>query len=72
MARQSGWPVGSCRIQSRYSFVIKAFNDVNLPRGNVNLRRMKYSVLQAPDDGTEMQRKPQLLHRGFKSLMLEV
>jgi len=33
---------------------------------------MKYSVLQAPDDGTEMQRKPQLLHRGFKSLMLEV
>jgi hypothetical protein len=31
-----------------------------LPRGNVNLRRMKY-VLQAPDDGTEMQRKPQLL-----------
>jgi hypothetical protein len=26
MARQSGWPVGSCRIQSRYdSFVIKAF-----------------------------------------------
>jgi hypothetical protein len=32
---------------------------------------MKY-VLQAPNDGTEMQRKPQLLHRGFKSLMLEV
>jgi hypothetical protein len=47
-------------------------HDVNLPRGNVNLRRMKYSVLQAPDDGTEMQRKPRLLHRGFKSLMLEV